>query len=66
MMELQSELPFDLQHVVRSAHMCVVPKPGGRVLVGTTMEEMGFDARVTAGGLYTILEEARQNRAGDR
>ena len=60
MMELQSEPPFDLQHVVRSAHMCVVPKPGGRVLVGTTMEEMGFDARVTAGGLYTILEEARR------
>ncbi len=60
MMELQSEPPFDLQHVVRSAHMCVVPKPGGRVLVGTTMEEMGFDARVTAGGLYTILEEARK------
>ncbi len=60
MMELDVEPPFDLQHVVRSAHMCVVPKSGGRVLVGTTMEEMGFDARVTAGGLYTILEEARR------
>ena len=60
MLALQAESPFDLQHVVRSAHMCVVPQPGGRVLVGTTMEEMGFDARVTAGGLYAILEEARK------
>ncbi len=60
MIELQVESPFALQHVVRSAHTYVAPKPGGRVLVGATMEEMGFDARVTAGGLYALLDEARK------
>lgn len=60
MIELQVEPPFDLQHVVRSAHTYAAPKSGGRVLVGATMEEMGFDARVTAGGLYAMLEEVRK------
>ncbi len=60
MIELQVAPPFGLQHVVRSAHTYAAPKPGGRVLVGATMEEMGFDARVTAGGLYAMLEEIRK------
>ncbi len=60
MIELEVEPPFDLQHVARSAHTYVAPKPGGRALIGATTEEMGFDARVTAGGLYALLEEARR------
>lgn len=56
--ELTSERPFDLQHVVRGPDAYLVPKRGGRLLVGATSEEMGFDTRVTAGGLYTLLEGA--------
>lgn len=33
----------------------IVPKPEGRILLGTTVEEMGFDTSVTAGGLMGIL-----------
>lgn len=58
MVELRMERPFDLQHVVRGPHAYLAPKRDGRLLVGATMEEMGFDTRVTAGGLYRILEGA--------
>lgn len=33
----------------------IVPKHDGRILLGTTVEEMGFDTSVTAGGLMNIL-----------
>lgn len=56
MIELLMEAPFDLQHVVRGPDAYVVPKSSGRLLLGATSEEMGFDERVTAGGLYHLLE----------
>jgi len=58
MIELAIEAPFELKHVVRGPQAYLAPKSDGRMLVGATMEEMGFDARVTAGGLYKILEGA--------
>ena len=58
MMELEVELPFDLQHVVRGPEAYLAPKNDGRVLVGATSEEMGFDTEVTAGALYDLLEGA--------
>lgn len=56
MVELEVEPPFGLTHVIRGPHAYVVPKSSGRLLVGATSEEMGFDERVTAGGLYRLLE----------
>ncbi len=56
MLQLQMELPFDLQHVVRGPDAYLAPKSNGRLLVGATSEEMGFDTQVTAGGLYDVLE----------
>ncbi|MCS6783589.1 MAG: glycine oxidase ThiO [Candidatus Caldarchaeum sp.] len=49
-----------VQHVVwgpqRPWGPCyIVPKRGGRILLGTTVEEKGFDVSVTAGGLMNIL-----------
>jgi glycine oxidase len=38
------------------AYLC--PKEGGRILVGATMEESGFDQRVTAGGISRVLTAA--------
>jgi glycine oxidase len=55
---LRRTAPFDLRHVVRGADAYLVPKPDGRLVVGATSEEQGFDVRVTAGALYRLLEGA--------
>jgi glycine oxidase len=55
---LRMEPPFALRHVVRGPRAYLVPKADGRLVVGATAEEMGFDARVTAGGVYRLLEGA--------
>ncbi len=36
----------------------VVPRASGEVVVGATVEERGFDSRVTAGGVHRLLEAA--------
>ncbi len=36
----------------------LAPKPDGRLLVGSTMEEVGFDKRVTGEGVRRLLERA--------
>ncbi len=58
MIQLHRERPFDLQHVVRGPEAYLAPKSNGRVVVGATSEEKGFDTTVTAGGLYDLLEGA--------
>ncbi len=58
MIQLQMELPFDLRHVVRGPDAYLAPKSNGRLVIGATSEEMGFDTQVTAGGLYDLLEGA--------
>lgn len=56
--EMQSTRAFDLRHVVRGPDAYLVPKADGRLLVGATSEEKGFERNVTGGGLYTLLEGA--------
>ena len=56
MIQLQMALPFDLTHVVRGRDAYLAPKSTGRLLLGATMEERGFDKMVTAGGLYDLLD----------
>ena len=58
MLALKTARPFDLQHVVRGPDAYLAPKADGRLVIGATSEEMGFDTRVTAGGLYRLLEGA--------
>ena len=36
----------------------VVPRPDGRIVVGATVEERGWDCEVTAGGVHEMLREA--------
>ena len=57
-LELKMEDPFRLQHVVRGPGAYLVPRTDGRLIVGATSEEMGFDKRLTAGGVYKVLEGA--------
>lgn len=47
-----------LRHVVWSAGIYLVPRRDGRLIVGATVEERGFDDHVTAGGLFALLEAA--------
>ena len=56
MIQMRRKRPFDLQHVVRGPEAYLAPKSDGRVVMGATNEEMGFDTTVTAGGLYDLLE----------
>jgi glycine oxidase len=49
-----------LRHVVRHTEVYLVPRGNGELLVGATMEEVGFDPRVTAGAVHDILRKAWQ------
>jgi glycine oxidase len=46
------------QHTVRGLEVYVVPRSDGRVVVGATVEEQGFDTRVTAGAVHDLLRAA--------
>jgi glycine oxidase len=47
-----------IRHVVWAPGVYLVPRNDGRLIVGATVEEKGFDASLTAGGLLTLLEAA--------
>jgi glycine oxidase len=49
-----------LSHIVWTEQVHMAPKGDGRLIVGATVEERGFDAAVTAGGLFALLEGARR------
>ena len=47
-----------LSHVLWAPGVYLVPRRDGRLIVGGTVEEKGFDDTITAGGLLTLLEAA--------
>ena len=47
-----------LNHVLWAPKIYLVPRRDGRLLVGATVEERGFDESLTAGGLYELLDAA--------
>lgn len=46
------------ERMVRAERVYVVPQSGGRVVIGATSEERGFDTTVTAGAVLDLLREA--------
>ncbi|HWC91404.1 MAG TPA: glycine oxidase ThiO [Pirellulales bacterium] len=54
---LQDE-PGRLRHVVNDGRSYLVPRPDGRILVGSTEEDAGFDKRPTAEGIAGLLDFA--------
>jgi glycine oxidase len=44
--------------IVSCERVYLVPRPDGRLIVGATVEEQGFDTAVTAGGVHELLREA--------
>ncbi|TXL71315.1 glycine oxidase ThiO [Vineibacter terrae] len=47
-----------LRHVLRVPDTYLVPRHDGRLIVGATVEERGFDGDITAGGLLSLLDAA--------
>jgi glycine oxidase len=45
---------------VRGLEVYVVPRGDGRVVVGATVEEQGFDTRMTAGAVHDLLRAAME------
>jgi glycine oxidase len=48
----------EIQHVLWSENVYLVPRNDGRILAGSTAERLGFDRDVTAGGMKKILTGA--------
>jgi glycine oxidase len=46
------------ERILASERVYLVPRPDGRLIVGATVEEQGFDTAVTAGGVHELLREA--------
>ncbi len=46
------------RHILASERVYLVPRADGRLIVGATVEEVGFDSTVTAGGVHELLREA--------
>jgi glycine oxidase len=47
-----------IKHVIWAPGAYLVPRRDGRLLVGATVEERGYDTALTAGGVLTLLEAA--------
>lgn len=63
MVALETRPPL-FSRVVFSARGYLVPRPDGRILAGSTMEEAGFEKAVTADGLARILALALEIAPG--
>ena len=61
-LRLHTHKPF-VEHNVRAlvagSSAYVVPRDDGEIVVGATVEEQGYDATVTAGGVYELLRDTR-------
>lgn len=47
-----------IERVLWSEHIYLVPRNDGRILAGATVERVGFDKTVTAGGIQKLLSAA--------
>ena len=64
MLALQMEGGIAINSVIRTVRarypmsVYLVPRTDGRLIVGATSEEMGFDTRLTVGGVFELLRGA--------
>ena len=58
MLALKMDEPPIIQKVIHAPDAYLVPKNDGRLLVGATSEEQGFDTQLTAGGMFELLRGA--------
>jgi len=55
---LKTDPAYEFAHVIRAPDCYLLPKGDGRVLVGATEEEMGYDTTATAGPVMRLIERA--------
>ena len=48
-----------ISRTLRGGSVYILPRADGRVVIGGTVEERGFDTSVIAGAVYELLREAR-------
>ncbi|HEX6476369.1 MAG TPA: glycine oxidase ThiO, partial [Acidimicrobiales bacterium] len=53
-------LSRNLRGVAEGSHVYLVPRDDGRIVLGATVEERGFDTTVTAEAAYTLLRDAHE------
>lgn len=58
MLAIDLGTPALCRHVIRAPDAYLVPKSDGRLIIGATSEEVGFDERLTAGGVFELLRGA--------
>jgi len=51
--------PEMIARTIRGESVYILPRGDGRVVIGGTVEERGFDTSVIAGAVYELLREAR-------
>lgn len=55
-LQMDVRLPL-LKHVVWTPQVYLVPRSDGRLIIGATLEDKGFDPALTAGGILHLLRE---------
>ena len=58
MLALVGRPPNVPRHVIRTPEVYLVPRSNGRLLVGTTVEDVGYDKQVEAGTIRRLREAA--------
>jgi glycine oxidase len=56
-LRMDAAMPL-VRHVLWTPRVYLVPRSDGRLIVGGTVEERGFDSALTAGGIFALLEGA--------
>lgn len=70
MMSLQMEEGISINSVIRTVraryptNVYLVPRTDGRLIIGATSEEMGYDTRLTVGGMFELLRGAWETVPG--
>jgi glycine oxidase len=57
-LRVRGGMPPPCERIVRTPRCYVLSRSDGRVVLGATVEEQGFDTSVTADGVYRMLEAA--------
>jgi glycine oxidase len=57
-MRVRGGMPAPCERIVRTPRCYILPRKDGRVVLGATVEEQGFDTTVTADGVYRLIEAA--------
>jgi glycine oxidase len=60
----REDAPLPALRVIRTPEVYAVPRRDGRLVVGATVEERGFDVSVTAGGVLELLRRAYEALPG--